>query len=455
MMAKKRCGSIILAAGIIAVSWWLPSMGNLSAEAVSAMGILLASLVLWTSEALPMAITTVLMICVLVMEGIMSFDEAIAGINTETALFIMASSGITIALLSCTIPQRLTRQIINRFGDQVGKLVVCTGLIVTVFSAFMSSLATCALFGGLIDSVIDRREKSLRRCLMMCVPACAGIGGFMSPAGTPANILLLSVFAQHGYTVTFVQWAMVGFPIGLLAAVLFLCAAVALMKPKVEHGAVSGGQDALPSESGRDMLTAVILIATVLCWFLSSWIKGMNITMIAIISLTVMFLPGVDLLDWNRFSRNVNWDLVITMGTVSVLMLGIGSTGLIRVFASFFMSLLVDMPGWMALFVASIVICALRAFIPTTTAVVMLFAPLLIEIAGTTGYGVPTMLMILAFWTASALLLVYTEPIYLITYQKHDYSAMDLFKVGLIPSFMMSAVLAFVLPALLTWLKIG
>lgn len=46
--------------------------------------------------------------------------------------------------------------------------------------------------------------------------------------------------------------------------------------------------------------------------------------------------------------------------------------------------------------------------------------------------------MLLAYWTACALLLVYTKPIYLLTWQHRDYSPLDLLRIGACPSLLMA-----------------
>jgi di/tricarboxylate transporter len=103
----------------------------------------------------------------------------------------------------------------------------------------------------------------------------------------------------------------------------------------------------------------------------------------------------------------------------------------------------------------SLMICIIRSFIPTTTAVVALLAPMLIEAS----YGLNTnslaLLLILAFWTASALLIVYTEPIFLITYGNHYYKGKDLVKAGFIPCIVLSFVTALAIPAIVSFLQLG
>ena len=89
----------------------------------------------------------------------------------------------------------------------------------------------------------------------------------------------------------------------------------------------------------------------------------------------------------------------------------------------------------------AVVICVMRAFIPTTTAVIALFVPLLQSIAGITGASLPALLFIPAFWGPAALLLCYTEPIYLITFGEKYYTEGNLLKAGWLPSLVLACVI--------------
>lgn len=59
--------------------------------------------------------------------------------------------------------------------------------------------------------------------------------------------------------------------------------------------------------------------------------------------------------------------------------------------------------------------------------------------------SITVLLLVAAYWAASALLFVFTEPIYMITYEGKYYKAMDLFKVGAIPT----AILSLVVPCII------
>ena len=428
-------------------------------QIIMGMGILVSSLILWSTEALPMAITTMLMICILEFANIMTFTESVENIGVNTSLFIMASSGITIAVGSSVIPQSLTKYIITSSSGNPRRFVLYIGFIISICSAFMSSLATCALFNSILLPMLKNKYKpgnsNLGKCLMIAIPACAGIGGFMSPAGTPANILLLDLLAHNNVNLSFIQWCFVGFPIGLIAVGIFLLSLVIMFPPEPFVSLDSNNSDISPELNVNDKKTIIIVGCIIILWFASGWVSSLNTTLIAVIGLAVMFMPGINLLDWKKFSNGVNWDLVITMGTVSVLMTGIAKTGLMKIVSTAVINQISQLPMLLSIVALSLMICIIRSFIPTTTAVVALLAPMLIEAS----YGLNTnslaLLLILAFWTASALLIVYTEPIFLITYGNHYYKGKDLVKAGFIPCIVLSFVTALAIPAIVSFLQLG
>lgn len=449
-ISKKSFG-VIVAVIVIGTCTLIRSTRVPEENSIMGIGILIASLVLWSTEALPMSVTTMLMICILALTGIMSFNDAIASIGVNTSLFIMASAGITIAVGNSSIPCYLTKMIISTTGNNSKKLVVALGFLIAICSAFMSSLATCALFNSILLPFLRKNncqpgKSKLGKCLMLIIPACAGIGGFMSPAGTPANILLIDLLADYNITITFGQWCIIGFPIGLIAVGLFAISLILFFPPESLNKSELNHSKSTNVMSPSDKKTITIVSTVIILWFASGWIKTLNTTMIAIIGLSIMFLPRVSLLDWDKFSNGVNWNLVLTMGTVSVLMTGISKTGIMDQISAAVLGGIGGMPLLLSMICVSLAICIIRAFVPTTTAVVALLVPMLIGISSATGFSMLNLLFILGFWTASALLIVYTEPIYLITFGNRYYHGADLLKAGLIPCVLLSVITVLLIP---------
>jgi sodium-dependent dicarboxylate transporter 2/3/5 len=295
--------------------------------------------------------------------------------------------------------------------------------------------------------MLGKKKTLLRRCMMLVIPACAGIGGFMTPAGTPANLLLLRLLEETGTPVTFLQWSLIGVPVGLLTAFLFTGSALLILRPTVKELTGSVGNET-GSSPRRDALTAGIILLILGGWIASGWLPWLKLWHVACAGAMVMLLPGVRLLTLHALKSRINWDLVVTMATVGALMGAVSDSGLMVWIAQRLITPLSALPGWLLLPAISLAVCCIRAFIPTTTGAVTLLAPLLTGLAAAAGLPAHVLLMLLAFWTASAMLMVYTEPIFLLTWERKDYSALDLLRTGALPSLLMSMPGSFLLQAL-------
>ncbi|MEE1262113.1 SLC13 family permease [Ruminococcus sp.] len=439
-MEKKTAAVIIAAAALISSVVVSQFYADCTLQ-LRAVGVLAACLILWISEALPISISSLLIISLLPFLGLMDFGDVISNFGVNTALFIMASSGITIALSTGAVPKCLTNFLMKKCGGHPIMLVIGVSVTVALFSAFVSSLATCALFTALIVSALKSSgikpgQTNLGKALMLTVPACAGIGGFMSPAGTPANILVIDILAQQGIEVTFLKWCAVGFTVGVPTVLLFALTVILVFRPEKNTEPITYSEVRF---SSKDVATLVIVIAVIAGWVLTSFCTAINTTMVAVIGLGVMFLPPFRLLDMPKFSRGVNWDLVLAMGSVSILMTAVSNTGLLSDISGALFSNITTLSPLLVMMIISLVISVLRAFIPTTTAVIALFAPMLISISETTGLSVSALLMTASFWAATALLLIHTEPIYLISYKEGYFREADLLRVGVVSSLVLSA----------------
>ena len=434
-MKKKELIAVVISLVVVIGFSFLPEGFGLSKNMISAIGLFIGCMTLWLSEALPISISTLLMICFLPMTGLMSFEKAVASFGVNTSLFIMASSGITAAISISLIPEKISEILMDKFKTRPKTLVLSVGLVTALFSAFMSSLAACVLFEGIISPAFKdvKENKTIRKCLMIAIPVCAGVGGFMSPAGTPGNMLILDVLKNHGQIIRFIDWCLVGFPVGLITVFLFLITLIIVNNPKTMKFTEIENKRL----SRKDYLIITIVSLVIIAWFISSFIDWLNITTIAIVGLVLMFMPKISILDMKSFSKNVNWDLVITIGSVSVLMTAISGSGIFTVFVKNFFSEFNAQNIILILVLISACICFIRAFIPTTSAVIALFAPALISVSAYSGISLIVTMFLLGFWAASEMLLIFTEPIFLITYKNKCYTETDLLKSGIIPSVVM------------------
>jgi sodium-dependent dicarboxylate transporter 2/3/5 len=275
-------------------------------------------------------------------------------------------------------------------------------------------------------------------------------GGFISPAGSPGNLIAVSLLQAEGINVTFLDWFLICLPFSLLACLFMSISLVWLFKP--EHlpqeaqAAVLEENKKLGPLVRKEKLAIIIIIVTILLWFAGSWVKALNTTVVAGIAFFLMFMPGIDLMDWKTYSREADWNLLFMVGSVVITMGCVNSTGAMTWIMDKLFSGVAGLSVFALFLIVGIVICYLRVLIPTAPSVSAIFVPVMIGIAGIAGGHTVALSLIPVFWSCATMTLVFTEPVYLYTYTSGYYKAGDLFKAGLIPTLLMILIIAVVFP---------
>ena len=455
---KKAILGISLAVIALLVFSLVPPPEGVTEAGMASIGVFLAAIALWITEAFPVSVSAIGMIILMPFFGIMDFNTAVGSFGTSTAFFIMATAGITVALANSTIPLRITAMIIKLTKGNAKMIIMGFCLASGILSGIMSSLATCVLFFGFVLVMMrtageEPGKSRLGRALMIALPVCCGIGGFLTPAGTPGNVLMMDIMAGYGIDMTFAAWSAIGIPFGLLALVLVGLWLPVVFKPEnlgeAAQAIVRGERATIGAWTAKEKKSIIIIGVMLVLWFAGSWIKPLNTTTVAVLGMLVMFMPGIDILNWKTFSNECNWDLVFIMGTATIIMSGVTTTGAMDWIVNQLFANIGALPTVVMWIVIAIAVCIFRALIPTTTAVIALFAPMLYAIAQLTGANVTAMLMIPAFWGPAAMLLIYTEPIFLITFGERYYNQGDLLKFGWFPSLVMAVIIALAFPVYL------
>ena len=195
---NKKLALIVVSIFVIIASCFMPLPSGLTRQGMQAFGIILAALVLWIGEVMNMAVTGIMMAVLLVFLGVVTPAAMFQGFGGSVFFFMVGTMSITTAMSATSIPTRIAGFIMKWAKKSPTKLVVGFALGTAVLSSVMSNIPTCALFASLGMAVIkangnpDPGKSGLGKCLMIAIPAGSVIGGFMTPAGGPSNIIAMN-----------------------------------------------------------------------------------------------------------------------------------------------------------------------------------------------------------------------------------------------------------------------
>ncbi|MEL6890695.1 MAG: DASS family sodium-coupled anion symporter, partial [Actinomycetota bacterium] len=326
----------------LALAWFVTVLaigetGDLSSEASRMLAIFGAAVVLWVSEAIPLAATS---ISVILAEILLISDQAIvdtsdgfeappyATIYATLAhpVLILFLGGFVLAQAAANhqLDRALAGFLLSSFTTSTGALVGGLMGITAVLSMFMSNTATTAAMLAVVLPLAARLDRAdpMRVGLVLCVPIAANVGGIGTPVGTPPNAIALGRLADEGIDIDFVRWMLFAVPV---AAVTLIVSWFVITRR------YPGATDSIELDIGgsvqrsRDAtIVAAVFGLTVLGW-VTEPLHGVPSAVVGFTPVVVLLstkVVGVDDL------RRLDWHVLWLVGGGIALGNGVASSGL-------------------------------------------------------------------------------------------------------------------------------
>lgn len=143
---------VILALGLAFLVYQLlpGGQGGLDEKARLLAGLFVAALVLWATEIIPIAVTSLLVLAVAPVIGIFkTFNEAAAGFTSPVIFFVIASFIISLAVQKSGLARRMALWLINGSGTNSKRILLVFMAGCAIISAIMSNVPSCAIWMSL------------------------------------------------------------------------------------------------------------------------------------------------------------------------------------------------------------------------------------------------------------------------------------------------------------------
>lgn len=450
-MSNKRIIGLIGAAIILVGLWFIPASDGLSSAAINTLGLLVMALILWITEAIPIAVTALALIALQPIYGIAAPTVAFSNFINSVFFFVIASYGISIAIMETTFINRIANFLLRKTGGGAFRVVLALTAAVAILSAFISNVPACAVMMGFALGMLDPLEEGpaktgLRKTLMIAISFGAMIGGIATPAGSSVNILALDLLEKStGTTISFLEWMLYGVPITVVSVPFAVFVLMKMFRPSAigkESVAIILEQTKVVQPfSAKEKKLIMILILMLAFWIAGTWVPAFNITMVALIALIVMFLPGIDILHWDNFVKEVSWEAVIMIGGVSSIGVAVTATGVSSWFMSGAVSNITDMGMIPLVAVIGMFLNFIHLILPIAPAIVAVGVQPLVDLANAMSISPATFIITLSFMAGICLLLP-LDAVPLLTYTKKYYTMWDMFKAGIIVSTVIVILLA-------------
>lgn len=162
------------------------------------LGVLVVALIAFVAEWLPVDITAIVVAIVLMLFGLVSPDEGIAGFGNSATITVMAMFILSAGITRTGAIQIVRDLLVKWGGNNPSQQIFVMGAIVGPITAFINNTAVVAIFMPIVEEWCRKQKISVSKLLMPLSYATV-LGGMITIIGTSTNILASGISKKLGY----------------------------------------------------------------------------------------------------------------------------------------------------------------------------------------------------------------------------------------------------------------
>ncbi len=413
------------------------------------LAIFLMAIVLWITQALPNYQTSLILIILLVLTGVLPEEKAYAQLGHRVMWLNIMSFILASMLVATGVAKRFALWFILRFGKNAGSIFISFIIINMILSAFISAttakaaillpifMVIAAIYGARPNDGQNNFGRSI--VLQNLLNINLGAGAFVTGSG--ANLLAAALIggAIGGY-VYFSDWLFAMFPImlGLMFVGYILAMKVFFpLPPDQRLPQIKGGMERLREEYRKlgkmdiQEVKAVIIFLAILSLWATDRLHGVSATAVAFVGAIVALLPRIGIVKWNDV--DIPWHLLLFSAGAYTLGAGFAITDLpsISVNAFFDNIGIGEETAFWKLYVLLTGVMVFSALVfQSKTMRAMIFVPIAIGVASRFGYPIVSLALPVAFMIEHVYVLPFNSKPAALLYETDMYTLSQAFRFG-------------------------
>lgn len=441
---RKKWG-LVLALAAAAIVYALPTAEGLSPAGHRALVVFAGVFVLYLTEAMSLAVTSLAVVPLIVLTSLVSVNEALAPFGSSSVYLLVAAFILATAMVKTRLAERITYLIMTAIGSGTRNLTLGV-MIANIVLAFLvpSSTARTAILLPVSLSIIalfgqEGRSKFAVNLLLTLAFTNATISAGILTATVPNPVTVDFIVKAGGERIDYMQWFVYGFPPALFMTLFTWWLIQVMYKPEKKE--IPGGSAhvaeqlvAMGPMSSAEWRTLVVFLLVVLMWISGQWTR-IDSTIAALAGAVLLFMPRFGVMTWNEAERGVSWQIMMITGGGMSLGGALMKTGAASWIAdSLFHLFGLGSLGVLGLLIAVLVIAQyLHVFFVGTTVMLTAMMPIILALAKTAGVNPAVLAMPVGMVIgAYPLLMFYNTIPNIMVYGTGRMSIGDFPKVGVI-----------------------
>ncbi len=439
MEARRRGVTLAGVAALATFAFY--STSSLIFDERAALVILLVAAGLWTTEAVPLAATSILIPLLQSLLGVQSFSEALRPFFDPIVMLLLGGFLLAVAVGKYDLDEFFAYQIVSRVKADA-RIVVLVIMLTTAFlSMWISNTASTALMLTialrLTEGVRDGKGN-FAKIVVLGIAYSSTAGGLATLVGTTTCAMAAGFLKDLvGYEVTFLGWSLFGLPITLLMITAIWLILFVVFPTDVKR-IIDVGLEPKKLDR-RQRLTLAVFVAAILLWLTGSlpeplavalgWSgHGMSSSVVAAVIAILLFFSG--LLDERDLPR-ANWNTLVLIGGGLSLGAALEVSGLTLRISRALLQFTQGVPEVVTILIVAYVSLGVSV-IASNTASAGIFLPIAIGLGITAGISPVVLAVTVGITTSLDFMLPVGTPPNAIAYSTGKVGMRDMIKAGII-----------------------
>jgi anion transporter len=329
-----RWGRLLFAAAAYLAVRVAPAPEGLTASGQQVLAIVAAAVVLWATEALPVALSSLLLLILLgTSAGLPSLTQAFVGFTSPVVFFLLGVQVISVAVLKSGLAARAARLFLARARGRPGRLLpqlasLLPGLALILPSAITRNAVLVPAYQQVFRRMGVAPDARVPRAIMLFLGVLHPLFSSAFLTGGTSSMTTATLVGGVSWWRWFALMSVPYYALLLLGGTaLWLLLRRA---PAAPLGPVAS-EPRRPITAPEARAILAVALASAL-WLTDFW-HGWSPAIPALVAAVLLLVPGVGVLTWKDFEQGTSWGIFFVLGASLSLASALVSSGAAAYFA--------------------------------------------------------------------------------------------------------------------------
>ncbi len=379
----------------------------LTHEQAVLLAIIISMVILWSNEALPLGVVSLLPIVLFPSFGIVETNLVTPNYAKSIIFLFLGGFMLAIAVEKTALHKVISTKILQIFPNTIRGMIYALAFTSGILSSFLSNSTTTLLLMPL--ALFLSKELRLKMRFALAIAYGASIGGIMTPIGTPPNLILFGILDDLAIEpIPFMQWVVMMAP---LAVVMFIFVGWVLSLGTSEYRLES--QNRLAVLTNEQLKVIFVLVSLIVLLFANASINpyyaglGLNEKGILLAFGLSMFFPPFNILKWED-TKKIPFEIIFLFGAGFSIAMAFTSTGLADELARTLQAVTHLPPALLLIMIATLVIFTTE--ITSNTALISMILPVIYAVTQQNGLDTRLFMIVASICASYAFMLPIATP---------------------------------------------